>query len=262
MKKEISVSLRGWIWLKVHLPVIWLQVFREILVLLHGINYCPAWAAWIKLFTSARKNITKLLELTCFFSLLGFPEGSSLKLIKSNKSRKTLGEEAWGINDSALHDYTPLVLWDKNTLNHWLNHRRGSLSNSDSHYIFLLFGFWCWCTWLYFGMPQLLIPFVNLEIPSESAKPLKKKKKKKTRIIFDFLFVVLLKYVPPLLARASVGKPDGNFYYPDWSNNDVSCERSTANVRWIVLCVCYVQYKNFFWPICLLYTSEMHGIGL
>lgn len=44
-----------------------------------------------------------------FLSLLGFPEGSSFNLIKSNKSRKTLGEEAWGINDSALHDYTPLV---------------------------------------------------------------------------------------------------------------------------------------------------------
>lgn len=43
-----------------------------------------------------------------FLSLLGFPEGSSLKLIKSNKSRKTLGEEAWGINYPTLHDYTPL----------------------------------------------------------------------------------------------------------------------------------------------------------
>lgn len=31
-----------------------------------------------------------------FLSLLGFPEGSSMKLIKSNKSRKTLGEEALG----------------------------------------------------------------------------------------------------------------------------------------------------------------------
>lgn len=92
-------------------------------------------------------------------------------------------------------------------------------------------------------MLQLLIPFVNLKIPSGSAKPFKKKKGGGG--IFDFLFAVFLKYVPPLLARVSVGKPDGNFYYPDWSNNDVSREKSTANGRVVVCCVCYIQCKNF-----------------
>lgn len=38
-----------------------------------------------------------------FLFLLGFPGGSSTKLIKSNKSRKTLGEEALG---NKLHRFT------------------------------------------------------------------------------------------------------------------------------------------------------------
>lgn len=68
---------------------------------------------------------------------------------------------------------------------------------------------------------QLLIPLVNLVSQEDQIRPFKRRRRKKKVGIFPF--VGCHKYVPPLLARFSVGKPDGNFITrTDQTNSDVS----------------------------------------
>lgn len=77
---------------------------------------------------------------------------------------------------------------------------------------------------------QLLIPSVNLKSQEED----------QIRPFFlkdcVFLFVVFQKYVPPLLARVSVGKPDGNFI--------TRADQTNSDVRWLWKVVCVVSSQS------------------
>lgn len=228
-------------------PLFGSRFFKESSVLLDGINYCSAWAAWIKLFTYVRKEKHHKVAGVdlLFLPLLGFPEGSSMKLIKSNKSRKTLGEEAHG---NKLHRITWLhtfVLLDKNTQNHRImNHCSGSLKSSHSHYVILLHWFFdadvrSTLLWNASSLNSIC------ELAKSQVDQLRTGKKKKKKEEFLTLSLRFSSNMCHHCWPVSVGKPDGNFYYPHWSNNDVRCERSTANAHRVVSCRCVrVVYKT------------------
>lgn len=102
--------------------------------------------------------------------------------------------------------------------------------------------FLCLCLcFVFVFLPNSLIPLVNLEVPRGSDKTFLKKIGKKRKVGI-FPFVGFHKYAPPLLARFSVGKPDGNFItHTDQTNCDVSW-------LWKVVCVVSSQScKREFW---------------
>lgn len=105
-------------------------------MLLAGINYCSAWTAWIKLFTTLR-NIPKFLELTCFLSA-GIPWGIQLETNQIKQVEENLVGRSRGGGESTSQYNTiwkcTFVPLDKNRLNHWLNHHSGNFTNPQSCY--------------------------------------------------------------------------------------------------------------------------------